>query len=148
MLVALEDLTALATGRPPALLVHCDVLVEVRLLGEGLAALGLGAHERTLTSVHPQVIEKVMPLSEEHSAATEVTFQQLHMPLGPWVFVFEDPELASRWDLLFNLNAREVKISAMLDLDSCSDRDLLPDSTLLNHVTANGDDVAVEALTV
>lgn len=47
--------------------VNRQVFRQVGLLCEALEATGLMADEGTLACVHTQMVEKVMPLSEEHA---------------------------------------------------------------------------------
>ena len=101
----LELLSALNACGSSAFLVHCNVLIEIGFLGKRLATLGLWTQEGSLSSVDAKVVKKVMPLSEEHAAATVVTFQQFDMSLCPWIFILKNPELACRRNLLFNFNA-------------------------------------------
>jgi hypothetical protein len=51
------------------------MLVQVGFLGKALVAAVLLALERALTGVDSQVVEEVVPFSEEHVAAAVVTFQ-------------------------------------------------------------------------
>ena len=85
-------------------LVHGQVLVEVSFLGEALIATVLLALERALTGVDSKVVKEVVPVSEEHVAAAVVTFQKLHISLGPWVFVFVNTKLSGVRYLFINFD--------------------------------------------
>ena len=54
------------TAVSPSLLVNEHVLVQVSLLCEALPTRSLRTYKGSFASVHPQVIEEIMPLSEEH----------------------------------------------------------------------------------
>ena len=62
-----------------AALVDSQVLRQVGLLGETLVAAGLLAYEGALPCMDPEMVEKVMPLAEEHAAVLEVALQNLHL---------------------------------------------------------------------
>jgi hypothetical protein len=84
--------------------VHSQVLVQVGFLGEALITTVLLALERALTGVDSKVVKEVVPFSEEHVAPTVVTFQKLHISLGPWVFVFENTKLSGMRYLFINFD--------------------------------------------
>jgi hypothetical protein len=81
-----------------------QMLVQVGFLGEALVTAVLLAPERALTGVDSQVVEEVMPFSEEHVAAAVVTFQKLHISLGPWIFVFINTKLSGVRYLFINFD--------------------------------------------
>jgi len=83
---------------------HSQVLVQVGLLCEALVAALLLALEGALTGMHSEVVEEIVPLSEEHVAATVVTFKKLHISLGPWIFVFVNTELSGVRYLFVNFD--------------------------------------------
>ena len=53
---------------------HAHVLVKVCFLGESLPTVFVVAFERSFPSVRSQVVEKVVPLAEDHIAVREVAF--------------------------------------------------------------------------
>ena len=108
--------------------------------------MGLRTQKRALSCVYPKVVEEVMPLAEEHPAAVVVALQQLYVALRSRVLVLEHTEFAGRWDLLFDLNAREVKICSILNLHPGPGRDLFPNCGLLDLVTCNCDDVGAKTI--
>lgn len=85
-----------------------------------------------------------MPFPEEHLAAAEVTLQELHVSLGSRVLVLEDSELACRWDLLLNLDAREVEVGPVLDLYACADWNFFSDCAVVNLVAGHCSYVGTE----
>jgi hypothetical protein len=139
LLIRLEALPALATGWSLALLMHCDVLVQVGFLGERLVTLGLGTQEGTLTGMHAEMVKEVVPLAEEHLASRVVTFEELDMPLGPWIFILEDSELASGRNLLFYFDAVEIKVCSALYRNSGAERNLVSNHCLLDLVSRHYD---------
>lgn len=62
--IAITELAA----EPEATQMHRQMLGKVRFLGEALIAAGFVADKRSLTRVHTQMVEEVVPLSEEHFA--------------------------------------------------------------------------------
>ena len=74
---------------------NCQVFRQVGLLCEALEATGLTADEGALASVHAQMVEKVMPLSEEHATLLVVALQDFHLSHCPRVLVFEYTEFPS-----------------------------------------------------
>mmetsp|Transcript_10211 Transcript_10211/g.13842 ORF Transcript_10211/g.13842 Transcript_10211/m.13842 type:complete len:98 (-) Transcript_10211:92-385(-) len=75
--------------------VYSEVLGEVGLLGEALAAVGLATDEGALAGVHAQVVEEVVPLAEEHAALLMVALQNFHLPHSSRILVLENAELSS-----------------------------------------------------
>lgn len=63
------------------------MLVKVRFLSKGLAAIGNGADEGPLTCVRPQVVQEIMHLPKHHIALRMVTFHQSVPATGPRVQV-------------------------------------------------------------
>ena len=70
------------------------MLSQIGLLSEALIASWLIADERSLSSVHPQVIEEVMPLPEEHFASCLVALENLDLAHGAGIFVLEHSKCA------------------------------------------------------
>ena len=68
-----KDFVAHRAFLPLSSLVDGQMLVKVGLLGETLITTGLFAFEWPLSSVNPEMIKEIMPLSEEHVAPTMVT---------------------------------------------------------------------------
>jgi len=118
-------LVAVVAGEAPVLLyVDGQVLREVRLLGEALETSRLVANKRSFAGVNAQVIEKVMPLSEEHAALFVVALQDLDLAHRAWVLVFEDAELASIRYGLLNLDRAHVILRPLLYINFGVERDL------------------------
>ena len=91
------------------------MLSQIGLLSEALIASWLIADERSLSSVHPQVIEEVMPLPEEHSAVGVVALQYFDLAHRPRVFVSKNPEGARRGYCLIDPDVGKVKVGSVLD---------------------------------
>lgn len=73
---------------------HFLMFGQICLLSKTLVASRLRAHERPLASVNSQVVEEVVPLSEEELAVVMVTLKDLDLAHRPWVLVLKDSELA------------------------------------------------------
>lgn len=116
---------------------HGQVLIQVGLLSKTLVAARLQALERPLAGVDPQVIEKVMPLPEEHVALFVVTLQNLYVPLRPWVFVLVNSELARRRNVFVDFYRAEVEVLAQLHEDLGAVRNFAPDLRVVNVVLAD-----------
>ena len=67
------------------------MLLKIGSLRKGLRTIF--ANERLLSSVHSQVVVKVVDLPEELGAAHLVTFKDFHKTFGPWVHILEDAEV-------------------------------------------------------
>ena len=71
------------------------MLLKIGSLCKGLRTIS--ANERLLSSVHSQVVVKVVELPEELVAAHLVTFKDFHKTFGPWVHKIEDAEVPRSW---------------------------------------------------
>ena len=91
------------------------MLLEVSLLGETLIATFCGADERSLASVDPEMVKKVVPLREKHLAIVMITFQNLHEPLSGRVLILEDSKFFGFGYGLIDFDFREVKVLASDD---------------------------------
>lgn len=98
-------------------LMYSQMLGEVGLLREALITAWLLADKRPLASVHPKVIEEVVPFTKEHTATVMVTLQNLHLAHSTRIFVFKDAKSARCWYRLFDLNRTEVEVAATLDVN-------------------------------
>ena len=94
-----------------------QVFGQVGFLSETLIAARSLADEGTLTRVHPQVVEEVVPLAEKHLAATLIALEYLYLAHGSWVLVAVDTEGSSRGNRLFNFNCVKVKVFSTLYVD-------------------------------
>lgn len=74
--------------------VDSQVLGEIGFLGEALIASRLLTDERALPSMNSQMIEKVMPLAEEHPAVVIVTFQNFDLSHCTRIFILVDAKFA------------------------------------------------------
>lgn len=97
--------------------VHLDVLVQVRLLGEGVGTVSHGALVRAFVCVDSKMVEEVVPLAEVLSALLMVALQDLDEPLGLRVLERKNPELLRVRDVLLDLNRVEVEGLPSLDVD-------------------------------
>ena len=111
-----------------------QVLVEVRLLCKGLVAAWLIALKGSFSCVNSEVVEEVMPLPEKHVTPLVVAFQNFDVPLGAWVFVFEDSELPCFWYFLVNFDSAEVKLVACFYAYFCSIWDFVTNLFVGNFV--------------
>ena len=93
------------------------MLVQVRLLSELLITTLVWAFEGSLLGMHSQVVEKIMPFSEEHIALREVALEYLHLTLSSWIFVLEHSESSCIRNLLFNLYLAEVEVVSRLHMN-------------------------------
>ena len=74
------------------------MLLKIGSLRKGLRTIC--ANERLLSSVHSQVVVKVVDLPEEFGAAHLVTFKDFDKTFGPWVHKLEDAEVPRAWLLM------------------------------------------------
>ncbi len=77
---------------------------EIRLLSETLVASSNLAHKRSFTCVNPKVIEKVMPLSEEHAAVVVITFKNFDLAHCARILISVNSEFSRVWHSLINLD--------------------------------------------
>ena len=82
------------------------MLVKVSSLGELFIALIVGAREGSLSGMHAQVVEEVMPLSELFVAIASIgasldgAHQDFDHPFGKWIFGRKNEEVFSLWNVL------------------------------------------------
>ena len=82
------------------------MLVKVSSLGELFIALIVGAREGSLSGMHAQVVEEVMPLAELFVAIASIgasldgAHQDFDHPLGKWIFGRKNEEVFSLWNVL------------------------------------------------
>lgn len=93
------------------------VLCQICLLGERLVTSCLLANEGALTRVHTQVVEKVMPLSEEHSTISVITLKNFDLSHCAGVLVLENSELARVGHRLIDLDRVHGEAGALLDVN-------------------------------
>ena len=110
------------------------MLGQIGLLREALVTARLVAHEGSLSCVHTEMVEKVVPLSEEHPTILVITFKDLHLTHCPWVLVLEDSESARGRYSLVDLDGVEVEVGALLDMNFGVRGDLLLHFTVRNVV--------------
>lgn len=94
---------------------YLDVLIEVCSLSEAKATIFKRANIGSFIGVNPQMIEKIVPLSEMFSTIFMITFEYLDISLRLRIFKGEDPEFLSCWDMLFDLNRSQIEGFATLD---------------------------------
>jgi hypothetical protein len=107
--------------------VDLDVLVQIRPLGELFIASIVGAGEGTLSGVHAQVVEEVVPLAELLVTVASVlssldgTDQNFDHPLSKRIFGRENEEVSCLGNVLQILNlvvkVFEIELTARGDLD-------------------------------
>ena len=88
------------------------VFLEICLLRESLIAARLRADERALSSVHAQVVEEVVPLSENHAALFVVALQHHDLALRLRILVLEHAELARARNLLIYFDRAHIVVLA------------------------------------
>ncbi len=65
------------------------MLIQVTLLGEGLATAKDRTHKRFFLGVATQVVEKIVPFFETSLAAVELTQEDLGPSFALWLEVFD-----------------------------------------------------------
>ena len=70
------------------------MLGQIRLLRETLLAVFNLTDKRSFSSVHAQVIKKVVPFTKNHVAIVMVASQYLHLSHSAWVLKAVDPKLS------------------------------------------------------
>ena len=93
------------------------MLSQVGLLREALFTTGLLTDKGSLSRVHPQMIEKVVPLPEKHLAVGLVALQNFHLAHSARIFIPKHAKSACRGHRLFDLDRVEVEVSAELNID-------------------------------
>ncbi len=99
------------------LLVDGLVLGQICLLSERLVTSCLFADEGSFTRMHTQMVEKVMPLSEEHSTVGVITLKNFDLSHCAGVLVSDNSELSSVGHCLIDLDWVHVEAGALLDVD-------------------------------
>lgn len=92
---------ALLTMQFALFAVDLDVFVQVCFLGKRLSALRFTAHKWSLSGMNSEVVEKIMPFSEDKIAIFKVTTKQLDITISLWVLIFEHFESFSLWNSIF-----------------------------------------------
>ena len=110
--VELGEEAALAVLASESLLALMDfhMLVQVGLLGESVGALWERALVWSLLSVDSQVIEEVVPFSEDLGALGVSAAQESDDSSGLWALVLVDDEVLGAWDVLFNANLVKIEV--------------------------------------
>lgn len=98
-------------------LVNYKMLVQVGLLGERVVTTFNRAVVGPLAGVDPQVIEKVMPLSEHLLAVGMGACQESDDSPVVWVLVFIDHEVLGGRHVLVDTNLVQIELRALVDLD-------------------------------
>ena len=75
--------------------------------------------------MHAQVIEKVVPLAEEHAAVLVVALEDFHLAHRPRVLVLEDAELTGARYFLLDFYGTHVIVDTPLNMNLCVVRHLL-----------------------
>ena len=104
---------------PEFLFLTVDFLmfIKVSFLTKGLITSCMFTHKRTFSSVHSQMVKKVVPLSENHVTSIIVTFQYFNVTIGLWVFISIDPELVSPRKCFSNFKVLCSKVLAIYYFD-------------------------------
>lgn len=68
------------------------MLVEIGLLGKGLATVEVRALEGPLACVCAKVVEEIVPFAERHVAVIQITLHQAVPSVGPGVLVLDQAE--------------------------------------------------------
>lgn len=90
--------------------VRSKVQVSIHLLHESAAAVGIKALVGSLSCVHAQVVEKVVPLAINLFAVFEVALQQQPATARTWVRIFKHSVSARLWDLnVFHSSLSQLK---------------------------------------
>ena len=106
---------------------HFLMFGQIGLLSKTLVASWLRAHERPLACVNSQMVEEVVPLSEEELAVVMVALKDLDLAHCPWVLVLKDSELARVGHSFLNLDRVHRKSRPVLHVDLSILRDCLCD---------------------
>jgi hypothetical protein len=64
---------------------HQHVLVQISFLRKYLMASTVSAPERPFLCVRPEMVEKIVPLAENHLAALDITLHQSVPPIRAWI---------------------------------------------------------------
>lgn len=116
------------------------MLVKVSFLREGLFAIVEWTYKGSFTSMHPKVIEEIVPLSKVHFAELVIALEYFYGSMGSRVLVLEDSEsfgfrdgflnfkffdvimftfgyfyLDSTWNLFSNIIVHDVLLTHDLD---------------------------------
>jgi len=96
--------------------VHAYVLVKVCFLGERLTTILVVAFEWSFPSVRPQVVEKVVPLAEDHVAVSEVAFHHPNPTLRFLVLETEHAETFGFGDVvMIDVDVVQVDVFAKIN---------------------------------
>ena len=82
---------------------NLKMLIKICFLSKCLAAVWMFACERSFTSMYSQVIEEIMPFSENHFASLKVALKQLDKTVSLWVLVLKNSESLCSGDRFFDL---------------------------------------------
>lgn len=97
---------------------HAHVLVKVCFLGESLPTVFVVAFERSFPSVRSQVIEKVVPLAEDHVAVREIAFHHPNPTFRLLVLEAEHAEALGLGDIvMINVDVVQVDVFAKINFN-------------------------------
>ena len=115
--VELGEETALAvlTSESLLALMNFHMLVKVSLLSEGMSALYEAAFVWSLLSVDSQMVEEIVPFSENLCAIGVGAAEESNDSSCLWAFVLINDEILGAWNVFFNSYLVEIKIFSMGD---------------------------------
>jgi hypothetical protein len=98
--------------------VHAHVLVKVGFLGESLSTVFVVAFERSFPRVRSQVVEKVVPLAEDHVAVREVALHHPDPAFRLLVLEAEHTELLCLGDVvMIDVDVVQVDVFAKINFN-------------------------------
>ena len=112
-----EASVAVSASEPLLTVMDFHVFVQVGLLSEGLVAVFKGALVWSLLSVDSQVIEEIVPLSEDLGAVLVGAVEESDDSSVLWALVLVDHEVFGAWDVLLNGDLSQVEFFTSLNSD-------------------------------
>ena len=95
------------------------------------------APERALPRMYPEVVEKIVPLSEKHSTLGVVAPQNFHQPRCPWVFVLVDSEELSGGEGFIDAYAGGVEVVSIDKFYEDAIRNLVSNVLVVNGLSVD-----------
>ena len=112
-----EETFAFRAAQKPILLVHLHVCFPVWDLIEAHWASFCRALKRFFPCMDPQMVKKIVPLTEQLLALRIVTCKRCWLPLGSGTLVRYQGEGLGLWNVLFAKELWIINVFAMIDFD-------------------------------